>query len=206
MANPVLFTNIAFMHFPGEHDFDYRGLCQYVLVERLNPITYLAVKSICEQRSSASDALTCTMISVRSCTYKSHLIPLFRLVNKQRIKCNWNKTCEDVMNPIQAVKSYLKYTLCQMCTRFLHACSALCKCANWLCRTYTPHHTVVGRSSVSLTQNPFAFPSNCRCGPPLTSYMPGLSNPCTRARHSTTHHRTLCAVHSLCISALCNDA
>jgi hypothetical protein len=36
-----------------------------------------------------------------------------------------------------------------------------------------PHHTAAGRSSVSLTQSPFAFPSNCRCGPPLTSYMSG---------------------------------
>jgi hypothetical protein len=90
----------------------------------------------------------------------------------------------------------------QMCTRYLHACSALCKCANWLCRTCTPHHTVAGRSSVSLTQSPFAFPSNCRCGTPLTSYMPGRSIPCTSARHSSTHHRTLCAVHGLCTSAL----
>jgi hypothetical protein len=38
----------------------------------------------------------------------------------------------------------------QRCTRFLHACSALCKCANWLCRTCTPHHTVAGKSSVCL--------------------------------------------------------
>jgi hypothetical protein len=73
----------------------------------------------------------------------------------------------------------------QRCTRFLHACSALCKRANWLCRTCTPHHTVAGRSSVSLTQ------SNSR-GPPLASYMPGRSIQCTRARHSITHHRTLC--------------
>jgi hypothetical protein len=90
----------------------------------------------------------------------------------------------------------------QRCTRFLHPCSALCKCANWLCRTCTPHHTAAGRSSVSLTQSPFAFPSNCRCGPPLTSYMPGRSIPCTRAQHSSTHHRTLRAVHGLCISVL----
>jgi hypothetical protein len=63
----------------------------------------------------------------------------------------------------------------QRCTGFLHACSALCKCANWLCRTCTPHHAVAGRSC--LTQSPFAFPSNCRCGPPLTSHMPGRSIP-----------------------------
>jgi hypothetical protein len=84
--------------------------------------------------------------------------------------------------------------LTQRCTRLLHACSALCKCENWLCRTCTPHHTVAGRSSVSLTQSPFAFLSNCRCGTPLTSYMPGRAVP-SRARHSGTHHRTLCAVH-----------
>jgi hypothetical protein len=72
-------------------------------------------------------------------------------------------------------------TLEQKCTRFLHACSALCKCANWLCRTCTPHHTVAGISSVSLTQSPFAFPSHCRCGPSLTSYMPGRAVP-SRAR------------------------
>jgi hypothetical protein len=35
--------------------------------------------------------------------------------------------------------------------------------------------------------------------PPLTSYMPGRSIPCT---HSSTHHRTLCAVHGLCTSVL----
>jgi hypothetical protein len=89
----------------------------------------------------------------------------------------------------------------QTCTRFLHACSALCKCANWLCRTCTPHHTAAGRSSVSLTQSPFAFPSNCRRGPPLTSYMAGRDVP-SRARHSSTHHRTLCAVHGLCTSVI----
>jgi hypothetical protein len=93
-------------------------------------------------------------------------------------------------------------TLKRRCTRFMYACSALCKCKNWLCRTCTPHHTVAGRSSVSLTQSSFAFPSNCRCGPPLTSYMPGRSIPCTRARHSSTRHRTLWAVHGLCTSAL----
>jgi hypothetical protein len=91
--------------------------------------------------------------------------------------------------------------LIQRCTRFLHACSSLCKCANWLCRTCTLHHTVAGRSSVSLTESPFAFPSNCRCGFPLTSYMPGRAVP-SRARHSSTHHRTLCAVHGLCTSDL----
>jgi hypothetical protein len=41
----------------------------------------------------------------------------------------------------------------QMCTRFLHACSALCKCANWLCRTCNPHHTVAGRSSLSHSES-----------------------------------------------------
>jgi hypothetical protein len=77
----------------------------------------------------------------------------------------------------------------QSCTRFLQACSALCKCANWLCQTCTPHHTVAGRSSVSLTHSPFAFPSNCRCGPPFTSYMPGRSIPCTSGiyPHLCTH-------------------
>jgi hypothetical protein len=73
----------------------------------------------------------------------------------------------------------------QMCTRFLHVCSALCKCANWICRTCTPHHTVAGRSSVSLTHSPFAFPSNCRCGPPLTSYMPGRAVPSRALVHGT---------------------
>jgi hypothetical protein len=73
-----------------------------------------------------------------------------------------------------------------------------------VCRTCTPHHTVAGRSSVSLTQSPFAFPSNYRFGPPLTSYMPGRSIPCTRTRHSSIHHRTLCSVHGLCTSGLNN--
>jgi hypothetical protein len=90
----------------------------------------------------------------------------------------------------------------QRCTRFLHVCSALCKCANWLCRTCIPHHTVAGRSSVSLTQSPFTFPSNCRCGPPLTSYMPGRSIPCTAQQH-TSSHTVRCAwlVH-LCTRAM----
>jgi hypothetical protein len=51
-----------------------------------------------------------------------------------------------------AKKSHVS-TLNQRCTRFLHTCSALCKCVTWLCRTCTPHHTVAGRSSVSLTQS-----------------------------------------------------
>jgi hypothetical protein len=83
-------------------------------------------------------------------------------------------------------------SLRQRCTRFLHACSALCKCANWLCRTCTPHHTVAGRSSVSLTQRPFAFPSNCRCGPPLTSHIPGQAVP-SRAWQHTSSHTVRCA-------------
>jgi hypothetical protein len=91
-----------------------------------------------------------------------------------------------------ATSSCRQHALSQMCKRFLHACSALCKCANWLCRTCTPHHTVTGRSSVSLTQSPFAFPSNCRCGPPLTSYMPGRSIPCTAQQHTSSAHCSLC--------------
>jgi hypothetical protein len=79
-------------------------------------------------------------------------------------------------------------SLHQRCTRFLHACSALCKCANRLCRTCTPHHTVSGISSVSLTQSPFAFPSNCRCDPPLTSYMPGRAVPSRARVHGTAAH------------------
>jgi hypothetical protein len=51
-----------------------------------------------------------------------------------------------------------------------------------------PHHrTVAGRSSVSLTQSPFVFPSICWCGPPLTSYMPGRSIPCTAQQHTSLH-------------------
>jgi hypothetical protein len=80
----------------------------------------------------------------------------------------------------------LAITLKQRCTRFLHACSALCKCANWLCRTCIPHHTVAGRPSVSLTQSPFALLSNCRCGPPLTSACRAVPS---RARvHGTAAH------------------
>jgi hypothetical protein len=82
-------------------------------------------------------------------------------------------------------------TLGQRCTRFLHACSALCKCANWLCRTCPPHHTVAGRSSVSLTQSPFAFPSNCRCGPPSpATCRAGPFHPvhaCTAQQHPSSH-------------------
>jgi hypothetical protein len=32
--------------------------------------------------------------------------------------------------------------------------------------------------------------------------VPGRSIPCTRAWHSSTHHRTLCAVHGLCTSGI----
>jgi hypothetical protein len=109
MANPVLFTNVALMRFPWEHDFDCRRLCQYILAWHLNPITHLLVKSIWEQRSSVPDALE--IVSVRFCTHQSQLIPSFRLVNKpltkQKLKHNENKTCEDIMNPKQTVKSYL---------------------------------------------------------------------------------------------------
>jgi hypothetical protein len=90
--------------------------------------------------------------------------------------------------------------LMQKCTRFLHACSALCKCANWMCRTCTPHHTVAGRSTVSLTQSPFTFPSNCRCGPPLTSYMPGRAVPSRARVHVTAAH--IIAHCALCTSEL----
>jgi hypothetical protein len=63
------------------------------------------------------------------------------------------------------------------------------------------------RQVICLTQSPFTFPSNCRCGPPLTSYMLGRAVP-SRARHSSTHHRTLrCArlVH-LCSKLTTTDA
>jgi hypothetical protein len=35
---------------------------------------------------------------------------------------------------------------------------------------------------------------------------PGRSIPCTRARHSSTHHRTLCAVHGLCTSDIAYES
>jgi hypothetical protein len=113
MVNPVLFTNIALMHFHREHDFDCRRLCQYgILVWHLNLITHLLVKSIREQNSPVSDALQIT--SVRSCTQDSHFTQLHRLlhkpVTKRRIKCNENKTREDVMSPKRAIKSYHDYS------------------------------------------------------------------------------------------------
>jgi hypothetical protein len=91
----------------------------------------------------------------------------------------------------------------QMCTRFLNACSALCKCANWMCRTCTPHHTVAGRLSVSLTQSPFAFPSNCRCGPPLTSYIQGRAVLSHARMHGTSAHIIAhCALCTACAPLL----
>jgi hypothetical protein len=92
----------------------------------------------------------------------------------------------------------------EMCTRFLHACSALCKCANWLCRTCTLHHTVAGKSSVSLTQsNSEHSPQQQQQQGPSPHQLhagPCRSILCTRARHSSTHDRTLCAVHGFCTS------
>jgi hypothetical protein len=82
-----------------------------------------------------------------------------------------------------------------MCTRFLHACSTLCKCANWLCRTCTPppyrsRQIICLRSpSPPIADAALPSPATCRAGP-------------SRARHSSTHYRTLCAAHGLCTSDL----
>jgi hypothetical protein len=90
-------------------------------------------------------------------------------------------------------------------TRFLHACSALCKCANWLCRTCSPHHTVAGRSSVSLRVRspspPFAdavllSPATCRA-------VPSRARVHGTAKQHTSSHTVRCArlVH-LCYRVL----
>jgi hypothetical protein len=96
------------------------------------------------------------------------------------------------------------YTLWQSCTRFLHACSALCKCADWLCRTCTPHHTIAGRSSVSLTESPFAFPSATATtavaalpSPATCQDGPGRSIPCTCAS-TAAHIIAHCALCTAC--------
>jgi hypothetical protein len=50
------------------------------------------------------------------------------------------------------------------CTRAMHC--AMCR-LDW--RTCTPHHTVAGRSSISLTQSPFPFPSATAAAYPLSA-------------------------------------
>jgi hypothetical protein len=63
----------------------------------------------------------------------------------------------------------------------VHKIPASVQCTVQVCElavsSLHPHHTVAGRSSDSLTQSPFAFPCNCRCGSPLTSYMLGRAVP-----------------------------
>jgi hypothetical protein len=90
-------------------------------------------------------------------------------------------------------------------TRFLHACSALCKCANWLCRTCTAHHTVAGRSSVSLTQSPFRLPLQLpnRPSPPQPPAGPFHPVHACKAQQHTLSHTVRCArlVH-LCSRSL----
>jgi hypothetical protein len=63
------------------------------------------------------------------------------------------------------------------------------------CRTCTPHHTVAGRSSVSLTQ---------RTRSPQQQQEQRPSPHQLHVGHSSTHHRTLCVVHGLCTSVLDN--
>jgi hypothetical protein len=50
------------------------------------------------------------------------------------------------------------------CTRAMHC--GMCR-LDW--RTCTPHHTVAGRSSISLTQSPFPFPSATAATNPLSA-------------------------------------
>jgi hypothetical protein len=92
------------------------------------------------------------------------------------------------------------------CSTEVHKILARVQCTVQLCEldvsNLHPHHTVAGRSSVSLIQSPFTFPSKCLWGPPITSYLPGRSIPCTRARHGSTHHRTLCTAHGLYTSVI----
>jgi hypothetical protein len=55
----------------------------------------------------------------------------------------------------------------------LHKIPALVHCTVQVCtldwRTCTPHHTVAGRSSISLTQSPFPFPAATAAANPLSA-------------------------------------
>jgi hypothetical protein len=55
----------------------------------------------------------------------------------------------------------------------LHKIPARLQCTVRVCRrdwrTCTPHHTVAGRSSISLTQSPFPFPSATAAAHPLSA-------------------------------------
>jgi hypothetical protein len=55
----------------------------------------------------------------------------------------------------------------------LHKIPARVHCTVQVCglvwRTCTPHHTVAGRSSISLTQSPFPFPSTTAVAHPLSA-------------------------------------
>jgi hypothetical protein len=59
---------------------------------------------------------------------------------------------------------------------------------------------IIGLSHSESVRLPLQLPM--RPSPHQLHAGPGLSTPCTRARHSSTDHRTLCAVHGLCTSAL----
>jgi hypothetical protein len=89
----------------------------------------------------------------------------------------------------------------------LHKIPARVQCTVQVCRrgwrTCTPHHTVAGRSSISLTQSPFAFPSATAAAHPLSATCRAVTLHHLHAcRLSCTHLRTLCDVHGLCSSVL----
>jgi hypothetical protein len=113
----------------------------------------------------------------------------------------------------------------------LHKIPAHVHCTVQVCsedwRTCTPHHTVAGRSSISLTQSPFPFPSATAAAHPLSatcqavplhpyalasrqiiclSHMPGRAVAlfaCVQAELHTSSHTVRCArlVH-LCFSVI----
>jgi hypothetical protein len=88
------------------------------------------------------------------------------------------------------------HSLEQSCTRFLHACSALCKCADWLCRTCTPP-PYRSRQIMCLSHSESVrLPLRNSSGPPLTSYMPGRAVPSlarVQAQQHTSSHTVRCA-------------
>jgi hypothetical protein len=131
----------------------------------------------------------------RLCRYKSCM---FNTLNLPYIS---------VITALNAMILFLCLSFVYSSTTDVHKIPARVQCTvqvfELACRTCTPHHTVAGRSSVSLTQSPFAFLSNCRCGPPLTSYMPGRAVP-SRARVHTQQHTSSHTVRCARLLHLCS--
>jgi hypothetical protein len=82
------------------------------------------------------------------------------------------------------------YCLIQSCTIFLHACIALCKCADWLTNLHPPPYR--SRQIIYLSHSESVpLPLHKSSSPCLTSYMPGRA-----VASLCTSRQIICLSHS----------